>query len=137
MIHSATLRFKSLRNYNNASNRLYVQLLDTAPEGVRWYWDNQGGGNNFAGQGTPLVTYQNLTTTPLTREHDFDTAQLAALNSYMQNGGDFALGIDPDCHFYNCGVELDLECGVIPEPASVGVLAIGAVVALLRRRRKQ
>jgi len=56
---SATLSFSKIYNWDNNSNVLYIHLLDTAPLGVKTYTDNQGGGDNFAGQGIVLVVYRN------------------------------------------------------------------------------
>lgn len=139
VVTDATLTFKYLRNNDWSDNKLYVHLLDTAPEGVTSYYDNQGGGDNFAGQGIELVTYTNLSPIPYTREYEFTADEIATLNDYLDNGSDFALGFDPDCHFYNCGVEMSVETTTtgVPEPStmllvSAGLLAVGKAP----RRRK-
>lgn len=57
--------------------------------------------------------------------------------------GDWALGIDPDCHFYNCGVKLTITTKAktpppdVPEPFSMALGALGlGVVGAVRRLRK-
>ena len=144
VITGARLNFKQIRNYNNTPNVLYVTLLDSDGLGLGGtnynetavYRDNQGGGDAFAGQGTHLVTYVNLPSTPQDISYVFDASEIVAFNAYMQNDGDFALGFDPDCHFYNKGVSLDICYEVVPEPATMTLLGLGGVMVLVRRKRR-
>ena len=94
------------------------------------------GGDYFAGQGVELVAYHNLTTTPGDIDYVFTSAEVDVFNQYLSNGGDVALGFDPDCHYYNDGVSLKLSYNVVPEPASVALILIGAGVVLMRRFRR-
>ncbi|MCP4377447.1 MAG: PEP-CTERM sorting domain-containing protein [bacterium] len=134
----ATLSFDSIRNWDNNPNVLYIHLLDNAPLGVRRGYDGQGGGDNFAGQGLLLTVYQNLPTTPQDLSYSFSSDEITALNDYAADGR-FALGFDPDCHFWNCGVQLDIqtETAVVPEPATMTLLLVGGGLVALRRRRKK
>ena len=133
----ASLSFKSIRNWNNQPNVLYIHLLDDGPLGVMKGYDGQGGGDNFAGQGIVLTAYQNLPSTAQNLSYSFTAEQVATLNDYAEDGR-FALGLDPDCHFYNCGVKLDVCTGtlVIPEPATMAMLLVGGLAVLRRRRKK-
>jgi len=132
-ITAATLRFDNIRNWNDSSNQLYVHLLDWAPAGVHWGYDGGHGGDHFAGQGVELVTYINLPSTPQDLVYEFTADEIAAFNTYIDNGGDAALGFDPDCHFYNCGISLDVT--YVPEPISLVLLAGGGALLLARRKR--
>ena len=136
-VTSATLSFNDIRNWDDKPNVLYIHLLDDAPLGVRKGYDGQGGGDNFAGQGIVLTIYQNLPSTSQNLSYSFTDEQIATLNDYAEDGR-FALGFDPDCHFYNCGVRMDIGTGtaVIPEPATMAMLAVGGLALLRRRRRK-
>ena len=87
------------------------------------------------GQGIELVTYYNLPTTPQDLEYIFDAAEVAKLNQYLANDGVIGLGFDPDCHFWNEGVSLELE--YIPEPATMSLLGAGGALLALRRRRRR
>lgn len=78
--------------------------------------------------------------------YQFNTAELGSLSSYILNrhtGGnsyaDFGLGFDPDCHFYNNGVQLVVTTG--QRPTSVGeagttavFIGIGLMLLLQLRR---
>ncbi|MBL7219098.1 MAG: PEP-CTERM sorting domain-containing protein [Phycisphaerae bacterium] len=134
----ASLSFKSIRNWNNQPNVLYIHLLDNAPLGIRTGYDGQGGGDNFAGQGIVLTVYQNLPSTAQNLSYSFSGDEIEALNDYAADGR-FALGFDPDCHFYNCGVKLDIDTAaqVVPEPATMTLLLVGGGLVALRKRRKQ
>lgn len=117
---------------------LYVHLLDNVTPGVSIFQDNQGGGDNFAGQGMLIGTWTDpvgghSTNTTVT----FDLGQAGALNLLKQYSADgkFGFGFDPDCHYYNDGVKLTITTQAVPEPASMATLAIGGL-ALLRRRKK-
>lgn len=137
-LESASIHFDRLRNWSTEPNTLYLRLLDTAGNGVDWFYDHQASGDYFAGQGIELVTYQNLSATPQDITYTFTDPQLDTLSDYIANGGDFALTFDPDCHYYNCGVSMELGYGPtdIPEPATMSVLAIGGALAFFRRRRR-
>lgn len=136
-VTAAQLKFRRIRNWTDGPNELYVHLLDSAPLGVRRYWDNQSGGDNFAGQGIELVTYTNLPDYSQNLVHEFGPAQIATLNNYIQNGANVALGLDPDCHFYNCGISLDMWYQSIPEPGCTPLIALGATLGLLKKHRRR
>jgi len=135
VISSASLFFKQIWDWTPEPNVLYVHLLDSAPLGVSTYWDWENPTDAFAGQGTDLVTYTNLPAAPQNITYNFDAAQIAALAAYAADGV-AALGIDPDCHFYNCGIKLTIETTpVIPEPSSLALAGIGiAGLATITRR---
>jgi hypothetical protein len=138
VVTSSTLTFHSIRNNDWSSNHLYVHLLNSAPEGLTRYTDNQGGGDSFAGQGIELVTYTDLPPIPQDLVYTFDPDELSVLTDYLHDENNVALGIDPDCHFYNCGVtwSLTYDYTPIPEPGVMVVLGAGGVFVAIRRRRR-
>ncbi len=129
-VSSATLSFSQIRNWRDEFNILYICLLDDAPLGVIEEADTKFG-NEFFLQGTRLAIYINLPDEPIDLTYEFTDAQIEALNTYASDGR-FALGFDPDCHFYNEGVELVVT---VPEPETVSLLVVGAGLALARTRR--
>jgi len=136
MAIGAVLTLKNIRNWNDSPNDLYIHLLDEAPLGVETHSDTTGNDDEFAGEGVLLVHYEDLSSTAQTLQYEFTPAQIQALNDYGADGR-FALGFDPDCHFYNCGVELDIMGAPIPEPATIFVIAAGGALVVVRRRRRK
>ncbi len=128
---AATLTFDNIRNWDNNPNVLYVDLLDDFAAGVTRAMDNRGGDYfaDDAGDRIPLVTYRNLPTSPQDLVYVFTAKQIDVLNDYVADGR-IGIGIDPDCHFYNDGIEL---CLVTPEPGTVALLAAGLPVVIRRR----
>lgn len=133
---SAVLEIDNLNNWQIEPDILYIHLLDNPPSGVRTYYDHEGNGDAFAGQGVLLTTYTDDNeilwwNPPEDWSYSFTAAQLQALTAYAADKN-FGLGLDADCHYYNDGVKLTVETAVVPEPASLLVIAAGL---LLRRIR--
>jgi len=149
VVTAATLRIEALYNWRHETNHLYIHLLDDAAPGVRLGHDNQGGGDYFAnaypGQQTHLTTFVDPHGGWNHRRdfvYNFDADEIAALNDYLANDN-FGLGFDPDCHYYNCGVTLELTAEPgggggppVPEPLTMlGVLAgVSSLGGYLSRR---
>lgn len=139
VITGAKLTIKNIYDWTKEDNDiLYIQMLDNPAAGVKSFYDNEGGGNAFAGQGVAVGTWtdpvggyaRNVNLT-------FDLGQLGLLdelNQYAANGR-FGFGFDADCHYFNDGVKLEVTTAPVPEPASMATLAVGGL-ALLRRRKK-
>jgi len=135
IIVSASLSFDDIRNWNKKSNDLWVHLLDSATAGVTSDRDNQGGGDNFSGQGILLHHWQNLPASAQDITYDFDPFEIATLNTYVTDGN-FGLGFDPDCHYYNNGITLNIETASVPIPTTILLLSSGLLGFGLLSRRK-
>ena len=138
-ITGARITIKNIANWDSGPNRLFIHLLDNAKtSGVASFMDDPNSSNTNVsiiddfvdtrnhnqsnwlvanGTADTFLTSQTFTTTPVNFVYNFTTAQLNALFSYFSIGGNFALGFDPDCHFFNDGIKFEIfTAGNPPTP---------------------
>lgn len=160
-ITSATITFTNIRNWDSNPNVLHLQLLDTAKfSGVRSFVDDPTNSvpvtdltNDFLntrfhnnsnwlvanGTASTFLKDKSFTTAPTTYTYTFTGSQLDALEQYIANGNNIALGFDPDCHYFNDGIKFTLNFTPVPEAETVipiAALVVVAVVLEIRRRRR-
>lgn len=141
VIVGAQIKIKNIWDWTvEDGDILHVDLLNSAPSGVKEFYDDQAVGDYFAGQGKKIGTWtdpvggvaRNVNLT-------FDLGQaglLADLNRAAKSGR-MAFGFDPDCHYFNDGVSLHIQTAPVPEPTSMAALAIGGIGLIRRRRAKK
>lgn len=141
-IVSAQLSIDDIYNWTREDDILYIHLLDTLlPNGTEFvsdlwrFYDNQQSGDNFGSNGILLTTYSDFTDlVPEDYSYDFTGQQIMTLEQYTSDG-QFFLGFDPDCHYYNDGFQLTIETSPVPEPTTMLLLGSG-LVGLAGFRRK-
>jgi hypothetical protein len=138
-ISDATLSFDNINNWaTELDDILYVNLLTSATPGLFFNIDDQASGNAFNGIGTELFTFTDTDeSTAESFSYDFNGAQLGLLTGALADGN-FGLGLDPDCHYYNDGVKLKVCTRVVPEPASMLLYILGgsSLIAGFFRKKK-
>ncbi|MCX6952123.1 MAG: hypothetical protein NTV51_08140, partial [Verrucomicrobia bacterium] len=145
VVTGATLTITQINNWdaaeNNGQNWLNMWLLDravsnsyagnynagsTADGYVMSYADGDGGLDIFAQSSwqssiarTKIATYTDYNGGTngdyVNLSYTFSPTLLTALNSYITNGNNFALGFDPDCHYWNTGIQFQLTTGAPPQ----------------------
>jgi hypothetical protein len=140
-VDTATISFNQINNWQLEpdANVLYINLLQSATNGVTTYWDGEASGNYFGSTvGAQLLTqYVDNNTAFENFSYSFNAGQLSALNAALANGN-VGIGFDPDCHYYNSGVSLNIKTRVVPEPISCVLFVVGSGVlgAAVRKRRQ-
>ncbi|HEX5707662.1 MAG TPA: PEP-CTERM sorting domain-containing protein [Pyrinomonadaceae bacterium] len=167
VITGARITFKNIRNWDNRANTLFVHLLDTAKvSGVSSFIDdtrdraqltdaqlqasmiddfantrfhNQSSWLLNSGTADTFLFSRSFPTTGQNFVYNFTAGQLQALMAYIANDGRFALGFDPDCHFFNDGIVLEIftASAPVPEPATMALLSTGLAGLYYRRRRQR
>jgi len=150
-ITSAKLTIWNVWDWTVESNDiLNIHLLDDPTKDITSIYDNQGGGDYFAPQGGFLTSWTDPKggdTSDKTFDflYNFTGANISLLTSYLldptANGkAAFGLGFDPDCHYFNDGIQLDITTGpkkVSDNGLTLGLLGLGLLSLAVVRRRVQ
>ena len=144
VIKEAVLTFKNITNWDNKPNVLFTHLINT-PRQIGTYrgTDTDNAMKDYWNTAGPLIGEFHDTNGSGNKQnlvYTFSALDLLDdLNTFTADGK-FGLVFDPDCHFYNDGVELEITTGgltfVTPEPTGLLSLLGGVGFIPLIRRRK-
>jgi len=166
-ILTATVNFHQINDWTQETNNLYVTLMDPTAGvalGVGSYsdvtsglvndWTVKDGTNNWKLKPALFPNRLAVGSYSDTDGHygnmapysdvaiGFGSSALTSLNTYAADKR-IAIGFDPDCHYFNSGIDLTITTTTkenvvgVPEPMSVMLGALGlASVAGIRRFRK-
>jgi hypothetical protein len=88
--------------------------------------------------GGTVDQFHSFGTTGVNYTYTLSTADLAVLTGYINSGGDFAFGFNPDCHYYDSGITMQISfASAVPEPGSILLFGTVAILAARMRRRKR
>lgn len=137
VIVEAVLKIKNIYDWQEEEgDHLYVHLLNNPAAGFTTFQDDEGGGDNWAGQGPVVGTWSDPHGgNPMNFDLVYKFSEVGLvddLDNFVQNGR-FGFGFDPDCHYFNDGASFTITTQAVPEPVSL--IAIGAGVLGLARRR--
>lgn len=157
-ITGATITINCIYNWNSNPNILYMHLLDTAKnDGVASFVHDPNGATDVPpskwvddfvntrfhdrsdwlvapGTADTFLTSPSFTDKATNYTYTFTADQLKALNAYVANGHDIALGFDPNCHFFNSGVTFTITTAPVPEPSAIALMGIGLAGLAVRHR---
>jgi hypothetical protein len=133
-IDNASLTLNNIRNWSwcPENDLLRIYLLDSPPSlGTSVYPDTQGSGDDIIGKLEWGPEFFATWTDPDDRwssdtlTFTLNESQLNVLNSFVSNDNTFGIAFDPDCHYYNCGIEFNARA--VPEPAAMLLLGSGLI----------
>ncbi len=145
-ITNVVLTFKGIYDWTYEPDVLHTTLLDNPAAGVSVITDNQEAGNYFAGEGVTVGAWSDPYGDYAHRINlSYDFASLGLLPTFQTFAADgsFGFGFDPDCHYFNSGLELKIytadvptSTDPVPEPATLTMLGLGMAGLGYYRRRQ-
>ena len=104
-------------------------------DGTNGYEDDHSGhqDDNDIQNGYVLLHEYNLTSSPQDITYLFSSSEIDTLNTYVLFDGDFGMGFDGDCHYWNDDITLTIETAPVPGAVLLGMLGMGVAGLKLRK----
>ena len=152
IVETATIYFDNINNNEGGVNKLFIDLLDLAEPGsendfllsyndrnddlIDYFATNHEEGYGSVSQEVTYVDNNSL----WGRDESF-ALNAGVINSYSADNGWIGIGLDPDCHFVNTGVRLELTTATrnVPESATLILMGISFLsfsgISFFRKRK--
>jgi len=146
-ISEVILTFKHINNWDNDPNMLFINMMDQMDAGVFLGWEDYAVGsygeiiNYYDGQGVEVAQWTDADGGDNGNWEDVTFSFSTMGNNLLENfsayaaDGNFGFGFDPDCHFWNDGIELTVITDT-PEPTTMLLFALGLVGGAVRKKFK-
>jgi hypothetical protein len=151
VITAAKITYYNIWDWQAENDHLYTHLLDTVNGVNDWTLvtksgctystktttgnDNDGGGDGFNNKGLLLGNWNDSNGGHNGQYAINISYPIPSTNFNWLSDGNFGFGIDPNCHYYNTGVVV--EIAPVPEPTTLLLLGFSLVgLAGLRRKCK-
>jgi hypothetical protein len=146
-VTNATIKVWNIWDWQVEQDILNIRLLNGTATGLRVYEDNptdsfpnsdyfspasRSGGQIYYTNQIALTTWSDPVggvNNGFDLVYAFDATEKLTLASWIQDGGTFGLGFDPDCHYFNTGIEWCIE--VTPTPTENQTVPDGGSTAAL------
>jgi len=124
------------RSDNDNSKDNFASLSSSSQKLLGIYSDRDGHYGDMAPYSTVTFDFAHPANIPGTLTPAPSTLNLVDVLADWAVDGNWGIGIDPDCHFYNSGVTLTITTRAVPAPgaAILGMIGLGSVWYVRRRQ---
>ncbi len=156
IITKAEFKISDIWDWQRETDKLFIDLLNNPKySGVKSITDNSADNvisDYFTTASAATRTWSSMTpltswsdphgghSTGFSLVYDLDPTQITILTGYLTDAKtrygrttsvDFGFGLDPDCHYYDCGVTFTIDTGCRPPVPETGATLVLLALGLL------